>query len=187
MFKNAQVGARHSIPVATNFKILEYLSASMSSNYQETWLLKTIRRRFDQQAEEGLGAVIQDTIPGFDSYRTYNFSTSLGTTVYGTFNFGEDNKIQGIRHVIRPSVSYNINPAFDRYYEEYDVTTPATADEAASTESVQYSRFENTLYGAPSRVFSSNIGFSLSNTLEAKVTSRDTTVTEPKKITILNK
>jgi len=186
MFKNAQVGARHSIPVATNFKILEYLSASMSSNYQETWLLKTIRRRFDQQAEEGLGAVIQDTIPGFDSYRTYNFSTSLGTTVYGTFNFGEDNKIQGIRHVIRPSVSYNINPAFDRYYEEYDVTTPATADEAASTESVQYSRFENTLYGAPSRVFSSNIGFSLSNTLEAKVTSRDTTVTEPKKITILN-
>ena len=186
MFRNAQIGARHSIPIATNFKIFEYLSATMSTNFQETWLLKTIRRRFDQQAEEGIGAVIQDTIPGFDSYRTYNFSTSLGTTVYGTFNRGEDKKIQGIRHVMRPSISYNINPAFDQYYDEYEVPVPATADEAASNEAVLYSRFENTLYGAPGRVFSSNIGLTLSNTLEAKIKPKDTTATEAKKITLLN-
>ncbi len=186
MFRGAQIGARHSIPIATNFKILDYLSATMSTNYQETWLLKTISRRYDTQVEDGVGGVIEDTIPGFDSYRTYNFSTSLGTTVYGTFNRGEDKKIQGIRHVMRPSISYNINPAFDQFYDSYEVPVPATADEAASNEIVQYSRFENTLYGAPSRIFSSNIGLSLSNTLEAKVTSKDTTVTEAKKITLLN-
>ncbi len=186
MFNNAQIGARHSIPISTNFKILDYLSASMSTNYQETWLLKTISRRYDALADDGEGAVIEDTIPGFDSYRTYNFSTSLGTTVYGTFNRGEDKKIQGIRHVMRPSISYNINPAFDKYYDDYDIITPATADEAASTETIEYSRFENTLYGAPGKTFSSSIGLSLSNTLEAKVRSRDTTATEAKKVTILN-
>src|SRR5690606_25633159 len=33
---------------------------------------------------------------------------------------------------------------------------------------------------------SNNIGISISNTLEAKVTDKDTTATEPKKITLLN-
>ncbi|EDM43079.1 hypothetical protein SCB49_12679 [unidentified eubacterium SCB49] len=186
MFNSAQIGARHSIPVSTNFKILDYLSASMSTSYQETWVLKTINRRYDYLADDNAGAVIEDTIPGFDSYRTYNFSTSLGTTVYGTFNRGEDKKIQGLRHVMRPSISYSINPAFDQYYDEYEVYTPATADEAASTEIVEYSRFENTLYGAPGKTFTSSIGLSLSNTLEAKVRSKDSTATEAKKVTILN-
>ncbi len=182
MFNTAQIGAQHSIPVTTNFKILKYLSASMGTNYRETWVLKSTRQRYDETANNGLGGIVKDTVSGFESYRTYNFSTSLGTTVYGLFNFGTDKKIQAIRHVMRPSIGYNINPAFDRYYDEFIV--PATADEAAQV--VQYSRFENTLYGAPSKVYSSSIGMSLSNTFEAKIRDRDTTALEPKKVTLLN-
>ena len=106
----------------------------------------------------------------------------MGTTLYGLFNFGKENKIQAVRHVVRPSISYNINPAFDRYYDEFII--PATADEAAQV--VEYSRFENTLYGPPSKVYSSSIGMALSNTFEAKVRDRDTTALEPKKVTLLN-
>jgi hypothetical protein len=182
MFNTAQIGAQHSIPVTTNFKILKYLSASMGTNYRETWVLKSTRQRYDETANNGLGGIVKDTVSGFESYRTYNFSTSLGTTVYGLFNFGTDKKIQAIRHVMRPSIGYNINPAFDRYYDEFIV--PATADEAAQV--VQYSRFENTLYGAPSKVYSSSIGMSLSNTFEAKIRDRDTTALEPKKVTLLS-
>src|SRR5690606_17859181 len=86
-------------------------------------------------------------------------------------------------HVMRPSISYNINPAFDRYYDEFQI--PLTAEEAAG-ETVVYSRFENTLYGPPNKTYSSSIGMSLSNTFEAKVRDRDTTALEPKKITLLN-
>jgi hypothetical protein len=103
--------------------------------------------------------------------------------VYGTFNFGDDKKFQALRHVVRPSVSYNINPAFDQYYEELQIPT---ADPDVAAEVVQFSRFENTLFGAPGRVYSSNIGMSLSNTFEAKVRDKDTTATEPKKIVLLN-
>ena len=47
---------------------------------------------------------------------------SLGTTLYGTFNVGDkDSRIQKIRHVVRPSVSYNINPGFEQYYDQYVV------------------------------------------------------------------
>jgi len=183
MFNNAQIGAQHNIPLTTNFKILKYLSASLGTNYRETWVLKSTRQRYDESINDGLGGIVRDTVSGFESYRTYNFSTSLGTTLYGLFNFGKDSKIQAIRHVVRPSLSYNINPAFDRYYDEFII--PQTANEAAG-EVVEYSRFENTLYGPPNKVYSSSIGMSLSNTFEAKVRDRDATALEPKKIVLLN-
>ncbi len=183
MFNSAQIGAQHNIPVTTNFKILKYLSASAGTNFRETWVLKSTRQRYDQAINNGLGGIVKDTVSGFESYRTYNFSTSLGTTLYGLFNFGKNNKIQAVRHVVRPSISYNINPAFDRYYDEFII--PETANEAAG-EVVEYSRFENTLYGPPNKVYSSSIGMSLSNTFEAKVRDRDTTAVEPKKVTLLN-
>ena len=183
MFNSAQIGAQHNIPVTTNFKILKYLSASAGTNFRETWVLKSTRQRYDQTINNGLGGIVKDTVSGFESYRTYNFSTSLGTTLYGLFNFGKNNKIQAVRHVVRPSISYNINPAFDRYYDEFII--PETANEAAG-EVVEYSRFENTLYGPPNKVYSSSIGMALSNTFEAKVRDRDTTAVEPKKVTLLN-
>ena len=182
MFDNAQIGARHSIPLTTNFKVLKYLSASAGTNFQETWVFKSTRKHYDENINNGIGGVVTDTVNGFESYRTYNFSTSLGTTLYGTFNFGKDKKIQAIRHVMRPSLGYNINPAFDRYYYEYII--PATANEAAQV--VEYSKFENTLYGPPGKVYSSSIGMSLSNTFEAKVRDRDTTAVDPKKVILLN-
>jgi lipopolysaccharide assembly outer membrane protein LptD (OstA) len=185
MFDGAQIGAQHTIPISTNFKILNYLSASASTRYQETWVLKTIRRRFDENINNGAGAVVEDTIPGFDSYRTYNFSTGLGTTIYGLFPFGKDKKIQALRHVIRPNVSYNINPGFDQFYDSYDAPI-VSADPNIQSEAVQYSRFENTIFGAPGKTYSSSIGLSVSNTFEAKVRDRDTTATEAKKVVLLN-
>lgn len=183
MFNSAQIGAQHSIPITTNFKIFKYLSASAGTNFRETWVMKSTRQRYDQNAFDGRGGIVKDTVSGFESYRTYNFSTSLGTTLYGLFNFGNNKKIQAVRHVVRPSLSYNINPAFDRYYDEFII--PETAEEAAG-QIYQYSRFENTLYGPPSKVYSSSIGMSLSNTFEAKVRNRDTTSIEPKKVILLN-
>ncbi len=178
MFDEAQLGARHTIPLSTNFKIFKYLSASMSTTYQETWVFKTTQKDYDEDLNEGAGGVVQDTINGFDSYRTYGFSTSLGTTIYGMFNFGKNKKIQAIRHVFRPSVSYNINPSFDQFYDTYD--------DPNQEDPVYYSKFDNTLYGAPGRVRSSSIGISMSNTFEAKIRDRDTTATNPKKIVLLN-
>jgi len=151
MFEKAQVGAQHNIPISTNFKVFNYLSASASTSLRETWVLKTINRSYDEALNDGIGGVAEDTISGFDRYLTYNFSTSLGTTLYGLFNFGEDKKIQALRHVMRPSISYNINPGFDQYYDEYVV--PATADPDVNEEIVSYSRFQNTIYGAPSRTY----------------------------------
>ena len=178
MFEDAKAGVKHSIPVSTNFKLFKYFSMSTSANFDHNWTFKTIEKEYDTDNEE----VVVTPVKGFDSFTTYNFSTSLGTTIYGLFDFGEDKKIQAIRHVVRPSISYNISPAFNQYYDTYEVVSA----DGLTTDQVEYSRFEQSLFGAPGNRFSSSIGLSLSNNVEAKVRSKDSTATEPKKIFILN-
>ena len=181
MFDDAKTGFQHSIPLTTNFKVFKYFSASASTSFNEVWTFKTIDRTYDTITRE----TDTETINGFDSFRTYNFSTSLGTTIYGMFNFekeGQDKKIKAIRHVIRPSISYNINPAFDKYYDSYEVVSA----DGLTTSDVEYSRFEEGLFGSPNKNFSSSMGISVSNNLEAKVRDKDSTATEAKKIILLN-
>ena len=175
MFKQAQTGFQHSIPLSTNFKIFKYFSASTSVNYNEVWYLKTIRKAYNPLTTRDTIS----TVNGFDAFRTYSFSSSLGTTVYGTFKFGDTKKIQAIRHVMRPSVSYSYTPSFEQYYDTY-------AADGSGTMMKDYTRFESGIFGAPGRSNSNNIGFSLSNTFEAKVTDKDSTKTEPKKVMLLN-
>jgi hypothetical protein len=166
---------QHSIPLSTNFKLFKYFSGSASVNYEEVWYLKTIQRGYDADQSK----VVDQTINGFDAYRTYNFSSSLGTTIYGTFNFGENKKIKSIRHVMRPSLSYGYTPSFEKYYDTY-------ATDASGTMTDTYTRFEGGIFGAPGNTNSNRIGFDLSNTFEAKVTDKDSTKVEAKKIMLLN-
>tara|TARA_R100001369_G_scaffold20091_2_gene36876 strand:- start:65319 stop:67982 length:2664 start_codon:yes stop_codon:yes gene_type:complete len=179
MFRDANFGAQHTIPISTNFKYFSNLSVSANANYQENWIFKTFERSYDQINRK----VVIDTIEGFDSFRTYNFSTGIGTTVYGMMNFGKDKKIQAIRHVMRPSISYNYNPSFEKYYDQYEIVDNLNPSQ---NQIVDYTRFQGSLYGTPSQLFSSSIGLSISNTLEAKVRDRDSTALEAKKIKLLN-
>ncbi len=174
MFDNTRMGARHRIPISTNFKVAKYFSVSLGGTYEEVWTGDTFDRRYDAESE----TIVRDTINGFDRFNQYSLSASLGTTLYGTFNFGEDKKIQAIRHIMRPTVSYGWAPSFDQYYEQ--VVNETTGEE------IYFTRFENTLYGTPRRGQSSSMSFSLANTLEAKVRDKDSTATEPKKIFLLN-
>lgn len=181
MFNNAKVGLQHSIPLSTNFKIFKYFSASTSVNYQEIWYLKTIRKDYEINTLPPVaptGAVVTKEVNGFDAFRTYSFSNSIGTTVYGTFNFGEDKKIQSIRHVMRPAISHSYAPSFAKYYDTY--ATDASGNRA------EYTRFDGGIFGAPGKAYSNNVGFNLSNTFEAKVRDKDSTATAPKKIMLLN-
>ena len=182
MLKDAETGISHSIPISTNFKLLKYLNGSASTTFNENWVFETIDQSYDESEDN---QVARDTIQGFDRYNTYNLSTSLGTTIYGSVQFKKDAKIQAIRHVVRPSVSYSYTPAFDQFYETY--TRPGDTDlgeEEIITE--EFSRFEGGFFGAPGNNETSSMSFSIGNTIEAKVKDSDTTKVEAKKITILN-
>ena len=178
MFESAKSGFQHSIPLSTNFKLFKYLSFSTSANFQETWVFKTIDKEYNLQLQE----VETTENRGFDSFRTYNFSTSLGTTVYGMYNFSEESKIKAIRHVMRPSVSYGISPAFNQYYDTYEVISA----DGVTTSDVDYSRFEESIFGMPNKNYASSMSLSLNNNIEAKVIDKESEDNELKKIVLLN-
>lgn len=175
MFDEAKNGLRHSIPVSTSTKIFKYVNLGISSSINETWQFKTIRRN---NFNPNLDKQTIDTINGFDRYMTYNVGANLGTTIYGTFRFKKDKKIQAIRHVMRPSISYGYSPSFDKYYDRYVADALGTIRE--------YTRFENGIYGGPGGSEAQSISYSLSNTFEAKVKEKDSTKTELKKVMLLN-
>ena len=175
MFDNAKMGMKHSIPLSTNFKLFKYLSMSTSANYDEVWTQNTVR--FSDYDPE-LGIAVKDTINKIGTFRQYNLSASLGTTFYGTFNFGENKKIQSIRHTVRPSISYTNKPSFEQYYDTYIVD--------AEGNTAEYTRYQNSLFGIPSKALSNNMGISVGNNFEAKVRDKDSTATGPKKVILLN-
>lgn len=175
MFKDARTGAQHSIPLSTNFKVFKYFSIPLSFTYNEVWTMNTIEKQ--RNFETDRDSITQ--LNGFDRFGTYTFSTSVGTTIYGTFDFGKDRKFQGLRHTIRPAITYNYTPAFDEYYDEYPI-------DAMGTTMAEYTRFEGGLYGAPSNRYASTLGFTLANSFEGKFKDRDSTKVEPKKVMLLN-
>ena len=176
MFDDAKYGMKHTIPVSTNFKVLKHFSVSMNGNFDEIWTGNTILRNDYDTVNQEEGGKIQ--VKGFDRFSQYNFGMSVGTTIYGLFNFKENSRIQSIRHVIRPSVSYNVRPSFEKYYDTYIID--------ANGNTAEYTRFEENFFGLPSRRYSSAIGLQISNNIEAKIKEKDSLATEPRKVTILN-
>ncbi len=175
MFDNAKYGMKHNIPLSTNFKLLKYLSFTSSANFEEVWTQNTVKYN-DFNPETNLAA--KDTIGKIGTFRQYNLGVSLGTTIYGTFNFGENKKIQSIRHTIRPAISYSNRPSFEQYYDTY------IADADGNTR--EYTRYENSLFGIPGRNVANNMSINLGNNFEAKVRDKDTTAKEAKKVILLN-
>lgn len=147
----------------------------MSGNYQEVWYFNTYRKYYSEVENR----VIDERVNGFDAFRTYNFSANIGTTLYGTFNFGKDSKIQAIRHVMRPSVSYTYTPSFEQYYDTYAIDATGTTME-------EYTRFQRGIYGSPSLGMSNMMNFSLGNNFEAKIRDDNSPTGEPKKMMLLN-
>ena len=174
MFDNAKTGMKHSIPITTNFKVLKYFSISAGGNYEESWVLKTTKYN---DYNEGNG-VVEEEVKGFDRFMRYNFSASVGTTIYGTVNFKPENRIQSIRHTIKPNISYSNMPSFEQYYDTYIID--------AEGNTAEYTRFKGGLYGTPNKLGGSSIGISIQNTFEAKVKPKDSTKTELEKIKLLD-
>ncbi len=173
MFNNARSGMQHNLSLSTNIKVFNYISISPSVNYKDVWYLKTLRKTWNDTANQ----IEIDTINGFKTFRTYSGSASASTTLYGMFNF-KKGRLKAIRHTAKPSISYGYSPDFNFYYDVVQ------KDELGNTE--EYSPFENGIFGQPNRNVSQNLSFALRNMFEAKVKAKDSTQTDYKKIVLLN-
>lgn len=176
LIKDWSNGMRHQIPVSASFQILKYLNVTGSFNFTDRMYMRKVNQSWDQEAQQ----VKRDTTLGF--YNVYNFDLALSfnTKLYGFYKPAIkflSNKIQAIRHVFTPTVSFSYAPDFGSNtfgfygtYQKYDRTGAAVGDP------VKYSYYAGSIYGTPGEGMTGNVTMDVSNNVEMKVYSkRDST------------
>ncbi|MEO5673533.1 MAG: putative LPS assembly protein LptD [Chitinophagales bacterium] len=176
-FDRSLAGVRQSIPVSAPFQVLKHFTVSPSFSYNETWALQTISKRWDSENM----ILINDTIRKFAAARDYALSAGTSTRIYGMVQF-KHGKVQAIRHVFNPSVSYNFRPDFSD--SRWDTYKTVQIDSAGTLQ--RYSIFEGGIFPGPPAGKFSGISVSLNNNLEAKLLSKKDTITGSKKIKLLD-
>ena len=132
--------ANHRVPLSVSFFLDRYrLNVSPNINYRSEWLIRTERKdvRFDttQVTPDSVRVrtVVEDrSVPGFFARRELNASLSSNTTFYGTFPVGVGS-FQGLRHTVRPSLSFSYQPNYNADFWGYTRTY-----ETADGEQVRY-------------------------------------------------
>ena len=174
-------GMRHSIPVSASFTIADYINITPQFNFTDRMYTKKVMQSWDDDKQ----AVRKDTTDGFFNDYNFNMSVSANTTLYGMYTpmpwFG-GKKIQAIRHVFRPSVSFSYSPDFSNprwgVYETYTRT-----NKNGEVETVSYSPFQGAMYGTAPTGKTGSISFDVSNNLEMKLrTANDST----KKVSLID-
>jgi len=181
LIKDWRNGMSHTIPVQATFNVLKYFNVTPSITLYDRMYSSKIRQDWDPNAS----AVVRDTTYGFYNIFNFNFAVSVSTKLYGFFKplkFLGD-KVQMIRHVLTPTISFSAAPDFGSpfwgYYGNYEYT-----DANGALQHTRYSYFAHTLYGNAPNGKTGTFSFSLANNLEAKIKS-DNDSTGFKKLSLI--
>ena len=183
LVKDWRNGMQHSIPINGNFTLFNYININPSVNFTDRMYTNKVMQSWDAERQ----TVVRDTTYGFYNVYNWSMSVSASTKLYGFWVpsrkiFGD--KIQAIRHVITPQVSYSYAPDFGTsrygYYETYQKT-----DAQGNVTLEQYSPYSGGMFGVPGKGRTGSISMSLSNNIEMKVKS-DKDSTGFKKLSIID-
>lgn len=181
LVSQGKIGGRHQIPLSTSMTLMKKLTLSPSVNYQEVWYNKELTYTWNPLDS----AVIIDTLAGFSRASSWTSGASLNTIIYGTYFFKGKlaDKIQAVRHVMTPSVSFSYNPDFG----DPSLGVYQYVQKNVQGDSVRVSKYEGFLYGSPTGMESRTMGLSLNNNLEMKVRDKnDTTGVGFKKVKLFD-
>lgn len=164
LIKDWRNGMRHSIPVSATFSLFNYINISPQFNFTDRMYTHKVMKHWDQENQKE----VNDTVWGFQNVYNYDMSVSATTKLYGFYTplFGK--KIQTIRHVFTPTVSFNYAPDFGaQRYGYYTSYVKTDADGNVST--VSYSPYSGSLYGVPGQGKTGSISMDVANNIEMKV------------------
>lgn len=184
LVKDWRSGMQHQIPVSGSFTLFDYLNINPSFNFTDRMYTSKVIRSWDDASQKEMA----DTIYGLHNVYNWNLSISASTKLYGFWIpsrkiFGD--KIDRIRHVITPQVSFSYAPDFgDSRYGYYETYQKTDADGNVSL--VQYSPYQNALYGVPGRGRTGSFSLDLSNNIEMKVRAGENDTVDFKKISLID-
>ena len=178
MLNRMQNGVNHSFNIGLpGFTLLKYFQFTPSVSYGMNWFFREQYRQYDEETGQ-LQTLWTDQFSRFGVTQNYSGGISMNTRIYGMFNFGKRSKLQAIRHMITPSVSFSFSPNLATKANGY--TSYAYTDKDGVERTVDYNRYAGQLYSPPGTGRNANLSFSFANNLEAKVLkSTDPMAEEP--------
>lgn len=174
-------GVKHNIPISATFQLFNYINITPSFNYTERWYLRKVNQSWDETTQ----SVVKDTVFGFNRVYNYNMSLSMNTTLYGFYQpagFLKNSRVQMVRHVFKPSLSFSYAPDFGAsrygYYDTYTYT-----DDRGEVRTVEYSPYAGSMYGVPGKGRTGSINLDVGNNVEMKWRTKNDSI---KKISIID-
>ena len=171
-----QWGGQHNFPITLSLPPLfggKFL-VSPNISYENKWIAEKLRRTWNSTLD-----TLETTVTkGFYVDQRVSFGIGINTALYGTFNF-KGPKHVAIRHVVRPTLSFNYSPSLskDHWYKTQIDTTGKL---------YSFPEFERSLYGFYGPEDFGGISFGIDNNLEMKKKSTKDTAVESKKIRLID-
>jgi len=174
LLDTAQWGAVHNIPISMSLPALGPVTISPSISYEERWYGQRFIRSWNSANKK------VDTVKyrGLFTARQMSFGISAATRIFGTYTFGKNSNIKGIRHEMRPTVSVNYQPDMAAAYH-YSTQIDTTGRR------IRFSQYEGGVIGSFSEGRFGGIGFGIDNLLEMKVRDKSDSTAKDKKIKLI--
>jgi len=190
VWKSMKNGFKHEVPVSLQIRPFNNFSISPSLRYTGVLYTERTEKRwdpdfYDENRNKVVPSVVNDTIRGltYGQALVPTVSASFNPSIYGTFQFTrKGSRVESIRHVMKPSVSFSYSPEADRLTS--DMFRTVQYDTLGHTR--EYSIYETSIFGTPSTGRrAGSVSFSLTNLVEAKVFAKNDTTGKPKKVKII--
>jgi len=191
LWNSMRSGFKHEAPLSLQIRPFRNFSISPQVSYSGVLFTQKFDKQwktdyFDEETGEYVSKIITDTTRGVFYGHAINPSigASFNPQVYGTYDFkSPKSRIQSVRHVMKPSVSFSYTPSLKGLSTDFYRTVQY--DTLGHTR--DYSIFEGNIYGTPSSPNrSGRVSFNLGNIIEAKVFDRNDTTGKPKKVKIID-
>jgi hypothetical protein len=192
VFDDMKNGFKQNIPLSLSIKpfrktpVLQSFAITPSVNYNGVLYTKQMYKEFVGYDNNGK-AIIDETLVNKISYGQ-SFFPSIGSgltpKIYGMYTFKGKGRLEQIRHVATPSVSFSYVPDMSVIQPDYyrNVIDPEFGDTLET-----YSIYEEQIYGTPTtRGASGSLNFGFRNNIEAKMRSKVDTIDELEKVSLVD-
>ena len=167
LLNRMQNGMQHTFQIGLpGFTLLKYLQFTPSINYGMNWYFSDQTRQYNPETNK-VETIQSDQFSKFGITQTYSGGISMNTRIYGMFQFGKRSRLQAIRHMITPSMSFSISPNLATHANGF--RTLVYTDKDGVERTVEYNRFAGQLYSPPGGRQNAALSFSVANNLEAKL------------------
>lgn len=184
-FKKMKNGMKHNFSIQLpSFSLAKYIQVSPSISYGMNWYFSDATKTFNEQTQK-VETIYSDPFSTFGITQNVSGGVSFSTRLYGIFNFGKKRRVEAIRHMVTPSISFSAQPEMGTKGNGF--TSLSYIDVNGIQHVEPYNRYDGQIYPTPGRGKSASMSFSIGNNLEAKVRDlQDTTGKGTKKIKLID-